>query len=390
MGKEMQKGYEMRKKGIVTIFLMMCVLALALSLSLAGFSAVPAVADEEAEETFTQTVTYMEGEEVPTISESVDVDGATWTLVAVSDPEVDLTYTPETRTFTHTEQGTFATIEEATAAFSSTWTNDDADYPGELPLVGITYEAQGETVTYVVDETQVYGPYPTNETRDVPTSITTTLERDGETFDAVLTRAYVEWEEAEVNAAGMPISYNLVVTYRGAVAEERITGYVATAYYEGTLQASAQQMMVTATYRAPETVAAAAVVAPISETPTASVTGETAVVAEGQSANSALPVAVGAGVAAVAVAIAAFLLVRSRNVHVCSGGGEKLAKVRAKRKGEELHVAIPSHVTHEEGVSLLLRKDLCDGGVMVVRQAGKTIYIGEAKSHVVVSTPKVA
>ncbi len=344
--------------------------AVAASLTLGSFAA-PALAlaqesGAQSTETTTRSLTYMAGELEPTFAETITVAGETWALEAVSAPQVDPSFVPESRIISHEEQGTFASKQEAEAAFPTTRASDDADFPGDLVLTGITYEARGESSTQVVDETRVYGPYPTNEVQNTPTSITVTRQGQGGTYEMELQRAFAQWEVAEVNAAGMPVGYNLTVTYRGAVTTEYVSGYVATAHYEAELPRAQQQMLVTATYRAP----IAEVVAPEPE------------IGDEVESSMVLPVALAGGATAV-VAAGLLFFVRGRNVSVCSKEDEKvLAKVRATRRGTKLYVSIPTWISKAQEVALVLRPELCDGGALVVRQAGKTIFEGFAQKRV--------
>ena len=318
----------------------------------AAVTATP-MADEE-ERVLERTFTFMAGEELA-VAETLEQDGATWTLVRVSEPAPDPSFVPEERRFTYEEKGTFATAEEASAAFPETRGVAEDGFAGEIPRTGFEVGELLEEWIVVEDRVDTYGPYPTNDVAQLPTAA-----RQGG----------VSWEVAERSSLGVPVSYVATVTTKVAQPRSRVVGYEVTATYEGVLAKDEQRMMVTAVYRAPVSV------------PTA----ETTAAAGGRIRGQFPAGAAVAGGTVAALAFGLLVFVRMRNVTVCVGPEERVqAKVRATRVGEELQVVLPARVRLDDGVVLYLRENLCDGGALAVKQAGIEVLRGTAVKRVMVS-----
>ena len=348
---------------------------------------VQAQAPEAGAQEATERFTFFEGEEAPAIPDTLERDGVTWTLVSQGEPRVDDTYQAETRPYAATESGTFASVAAAQAAFPQTREVEQDGFAGTVTRTDFTYRALLETGTMMADRVVTYGPFESNEVRDVPETITVEVEDASGVHTETIRRASVRWEVAGTNAAGMPNGYNCVVTYRGAVSFKRVAGWDAAAVYEGTLMRQGTRMVVEAVYRAPEPV-----------TPTEDEGENAADGADAEPADegivpadagmgrraAALPVVAGSAVAAVAVGLLFFL--RSRNVTVCSRGDERiLAKIHAGWDAQgRLRVAIPPRVPLSDGAVLYLRENLCDGGDLRVTQAGDPVFEGRAVKRVVI------
>ena len=328
----------------------------------------------------TERFTYFEGEEEPAIPETLERDGAVWTLVSCSEPHNDESYEPETRPYAATESGSFASAADAQAAFPETREVEEEGFAGTVTRVSFTYGARLETVTLVADRQVTYGPFISNEVRDLPETITVEVQDAAGSHTETIRRASVTWEVAGTNAVGMPTGYNCVATYRGSVTAKRVVGWDATAVYEGTLVKQGRQLVVEAVYRAPEPV--------VDEEPVAGPAPDADAVESAAAASgrriAPLPVAAGSAAAVVAVGILFFL--RSRNVTVCSRGDERiLARTHARRDAQgSLRVAIPPRVSLAEGAVLYLRENLCDGGTLHVEQAGAGVFDGHAMKRVVI------
>lgn len=377
-------GVAGRARAYVTVGLLVLVCAGCVTLAVTDQVAAAAdTPDTSAPAEVTERFVFFEGEAEPAIPEALERDGASWTLVSQSAARVDETYEPETRPYAATESGTFASAAEAKAAFPEARAVEEDGFAGTAMRTGFTCSAHLETATLVADRQVAYGPFASNEVRDLPETITVEVQDAAGTHTETIRRASVTWEVAGTNDVGMPTAYTCVVTYRGSVSAKRVTGWDATAVYEGTLSRQGTRYVVEAVYRAPEPAAAA----DEGDEPAGAGEEETAGGAAAAAApRSAATLPVVAGSAAAVVAVGVLFFLRSRNVTVCSRGDERiLAKTHARRDAQGgLKVTIPSRVPLADGAVLYLRENLCDGGALHVEQAGAGVFDGRAVKRVVI------
>ena len=278
-------------------------------------------------------------------------------LSSVPEPQLDATFAPATQTFTYAASETFATLAEAREAFPDTWPIDEDGFAGEIPQTSFeAVEYYGARVR-IVDSTETYGPYPTNDVAQLPESAQS---------------AAPTWTITAKDARGVPTEWMATVLTKTAITETYLSGYTVTVSYAGTLAKDEQRMVVTATYLGSDPDAAS----------------ELQPIPELAPKNGMLAGVIAGGSAAVLAAFGIIFLVRSRNVTICSRKEEKvLAKVHAKRTADALQVTVPARISLADGVVLLLRPNLCDGGVLQVRQAGVTVFAGCATRRVEVDAP---
>lgn len=303
-----------------------------------------------------KTYTYLQGEAAPAIPEQLTEDGTTWELERVFEPSSDPSFTPTTKVFTHADEGVFASIEEARAAFPATWHVQKGGFSGDIQQTSFVTEELVSQYTRIVDEVTTYGPFPTNDVAQLPEEAWT---------------CGVSWEVTATSAIGVPVEYVATVTQKVAVPVSEVTGYRVSVTYEGEVARDEQRLMVTATYR-PKTAAMPDAVG-------SGVPGDPE--NHTRSAGAALPLV--AGSAAVAAAVGVVFFVRSRNVTVCTRGSERvIGRVHAVRDGAGLHVALPTRMSLARGAVLYVKPRLCDGSALRVSQAGVDVFDGFVEQRV--------
>ncbi len=370
------------------LFLLLPMLAIAVATA----TPLGAMADEESDvqtipavRTTMRTFSFMEGDE-PVIPETMEEDGAIWTLVEVTVPEEDVSYDPETSEYDVTETGTFATLEAARAAYPQTREVAEDGFEGTATLTDFTYTQTRAWETTVADRTATFGPYGANDVAYLPDAMEITVVDDAGSHTETIRRADVRWEAAQADSAGMPTGYIATVTFRGSVTLTHTTGYQVTARYQGTLVSTARQMTVTATYQAP--VEDAGLVADAGSEAAALLTPETETAMGRGGANLSAGAIAGTASAAAVAAFAAFVFFRTRNVRICTRSEERIiAKAHARRTAAGLELVLPARIPLKDGIILYLRQNLCDGGPLTVAQAGVTVFEGLAEQRIVLDPP---
>lgn len=320
-------------------------LVLAAALGGGGAGAV-ALADEDMAAT-TRTFTYMAGEPLPDIPDTITEQGVVWQLAQVGDAAPDPAFSPATKRFAHADSGNFATLEEAHEAFPDTWPVSEGGFAGSIPQTSFAFTELMATDTLVAERTQTFGPFDTNDVANIPEDL----------WDS-----YISWEVLAVNEVGRPTSYEATVRTQHYVYETYVDSYDVTVQYAGEVAKDEMRYVITATYEVPTSVLARAQQRGLAPAAVAGIAG---------------------GGAVAALAAITVLFRRSRNVTVrVAVDGRILAKVHAARRGSVLAATLPARIPADSGVALELRRDLCDGGPFEVRQAGKVVFSGFAAQRV--------
>lgn len=339
--------------------------AAALAATLAAGGALPAWAEDA--QTRTETHTYMasEGDQAKP-ADTIEKDGATWTLVKVEEREDD-EWAPEEVEFSRSQtvQCEPASLEATKASFASTYPIDEEGVAGEIPRTDVEALPAYATVPYQAERTIEVAGLPSNDMVQIDGSRTFTLDTGNE---VELRRAGVEWRVDARDANGLPSSYTATVLYRGVDNAVVVDHYDVTASYYGTLPATDdKRIVVEALYeRVPDP-------APVPEP-------DPAPAPEPQPEPDLSWLAVAAaGVVAAIVAGGAVVYLRSRNVHVVrlddAEKGKVVARVRAKvEKGGVLRIVLPSRIDPASAhYALVLRPDVATAPKVDVELLGATI-----------------
>lgn len=346
--KENGRNAQVRRETTVRRAAGACVLAMVVGMALAapGGALVTrqALADEE-DESITRTFTWMEGEPQAEVPPTIEIDGVMYKLTDAGAVSPDAGYQPEVRTITREYTGVYATLEEAEAAMPADREVSEGGFAGDLTRETLQAEPLYEGETRTLDREVAYGPYSTNDLQDIPATIQATVTDAQGSRTVALQAADSHWEAAQVNAAGMPVGYTLVVTYRAGVDYQQIVGYNVKARYTGEVTSTAVRLVRSATY--------------------------VPVVQERAGLPSGV-IAGGAATAAAALAGGMLVFFRTRNATICRRGDERvLARVHARRDAQgTLRVPIPARISLAAGAVVLLRPQLCDGGPCEIWQAG--------------------
>ena len=308
-----------------------------------------------------KTFTYMSGEATPTIPETVDEEGVTYQLDSTSPAVPDPTFTPESKTFTKTVEGSFATLEEAEEAYPATIEIDEDGYTGEIPQTRFEYKEIIGTYTRVDDVTRTFSGLTTN---DVAQEALSGIDWDHST---------VVWTPEATNSVGMPTSYTATVTTKEATIIPVQTGYTVTATYEGTLAKPDVRYIITATYIGPE---AAPEPEPVPDQ-----------VKNGLSAGAIAGIA-GGGVAFVGIIAGLVFFIRRKNVIVCDiKTEEEIGKAMFKEKDGHATVTVPASIPVETGVILKLKEEHATNNPLTVVHEGRGSILETKASRLVYVLP---
>lgn len=312
-----------------------------------------------------RVVTWFSTDSQPEFLQTVMVDGAEYQLSASSVEVIDTQYGQVPAQRSQTVSCWPADLETVRGSFAPSVQVDEDGYQGSLPLTGVTYEPINAFKAWEVNETRTYQGLTSNDVDQIPAVLETT---GAETGNALTLRlASLSWAVDAVDAHGLPSRYTATAIYRGADEGEILDHYQVTAFYEGTLDATAPVI----TYQA--------TLSYVSPDPNA--VGAGSFDAQQDSLAGVLA-AVGAAVTA-AAAGGFFFWYRGRDVRVCRKEGETLkvvAKASSKRASDgALLIDLPATLSLLPGQTvLLLAPHKADGGPVRVTQCGSLVFDGRA------------
>lgn len=211
------------------------------------------VVGEDGNLTYSQT--YPAGEEAPVLPETIS-SGSQNFILESSAAGIDPDFVKPTQTFTRQaySQVPLAGAGNWRAYFPAFYPINEGEFQGEIgldPVTPFTIYERYHSYRVQVDRQAVFTGLPDNDVTRLPTTQNFQVVSDvtpGATMTATLQILAVEYEIAGTDHLGYPNSFTAYVTYRGQEGLHELAYYDVTANYQGTLESSVDQFVVTATY----------------------------------------------------------------------------------------------------------------------------------------------
>jgi hypothetical protein len=229
-------------------------------LALTLISATWAVAEEAvskgASEPLTVEYRYLANATPPEPEETITAeDGTPYRLVSLSEPIIDPSYVPPTRSYERqvTKKVPREGIDTLDDYFSARLSIEDGEYGGFIGRIADSYEVETvyESWSGQVDCSHEIEGLPDNDVVRLPTTMDFEVSSDAApdaTQTKTLTLLDVRYEVTGTNGLGLPNSYKAYLTYRGEESWLEVHHYIVTASYRGTVPSSVPRYLVTATY----------------------------------------------------------------------------------------------------------------------------------------------
>lgn len=194
---------------------------------------------------------YFDGEVVPEIPESTSRGGQEYVL-EFTNTAPDETYEHTRQYFTHQNfaEVPVSQIESLGEVFDSYYYIEDGTFEGEIELTNYDIVPFYVTINSQVDRQLVFPGLPDNDVNRIPWTQTFQV-RSASSASGYAAQSYERLElnfEYVPGSSSRPGTYTAYATYRGTESYLQISHYEVTAIYEGEVESTVGQNVITATY----------------------------------------------------------------------------------------------------------------------------------------------